>query len=92
RRFEENARQVSGLDRFQIQTASPRSIIPEPEEVRFHIGKRLSPRLYVGVQADPTLSFNQYQIAYRLNRNISLVGSVDENGLYQAKFRLKIRY
>jgi hypothetical protein len=92
RRFEENARQVSGFDRFQIQTASARSTIPGPGEVRFHIGKRLSPRLYVGVQADPTLSFNQYQIAYRLNRNISLVGSVDEQGLYQAKFRLKIRY
>ncbi|UCD38264.1 MAG: translocation/assembly module TamB domain-containing protein, partial [Fidelibacterota bacterium] len=100
RRFEENARQVSGLDRFQIQTASPRTIIPEPQEVRFHIGKRLSPRLYVGVQADPTLSFNQYQIAYRLSRMVtplgfvdqSVVGSVDEKGLYQIKYRLKLRY
>ena len=93
RRIEKGTRQVSGLDRFQIQTASPRTIIPELGEVRIHIGKRLSPRLYVGVQADPTQSFDQYgyQVTYRLNRNMSLVGSVDENGL-QIKYRLKFRY
>jgi hypothetical protein len=56
--------------------------------------------LYIGVQADPTLSFNQYQIAYRLSRRTislgtvdqSVVGSVDEDGLYQVKYRLKLRY
>lgn len=92
RRIEENARLAAGLDRFQIQTASPRTDFPELGTVRIHIGKRLSPKLYVGVQADPTLSFNQYQIAYRLNRNMSVVGSVDENGLYQINYRLKLRY
>ncbi|MFB0516768.1 MAG: translocation/assembly module TamB domain-containing protein, partial [Candidatus Neomarinimicrobiota bacterium] len=71
---------------------SPRTVIPELEEVRIHIGKRLSPKLYVGMQADPTMSFNQYQIAYRLSRNMSLVGSVDHNGLYQINYRLKLRY
>ena len=93
RRIEKETRQVYGLDRFHIQTTSPRTLIPELEEVRIHIGKRLSPRLYVGVQADPTQSFDQYgyQVTYRLNRNMSLVGSVDENGL-QIKYRLKFRY
>jgi hypothetical protein len=100
RRFEENARQAAGLDRLRIQSTSSRSIFPDPQEVRFHIGKRISPRLYIGVQADPTLSFNQYQIAYRLSRRTislgtvdqSVVGSVDEDGLYQVKYRLKLRY
>lgn len=92
RRIQEDARQASGLDRFRIQTTSPRTLIPSPQQVRIHLGKRLTPRLYVGLQADPTLSFNQYQIAYRLNRNLSVVGSIDENGLYQGGLRLKIRY
>ncbi len=92
RRIQEDARQASGLDRFRIQTTSPRTLIPSAQQVRIHLGKRLTPRLYVGLQADPTLSFNQYQIAYRLNRNLSVVGSIDENGLYQGGLRLKIRY
>lgn len=92
RRIQEDARQASGLDRFRIQTMSPRTLIPSLQQVRIHIGKRLSPRLYVGLRADPTLSFNQYQIAYRLNRNLSVVGSVDQDGLYQGALRFKLRY
>lgn len=92
RRIEEDARRASGLDRFQIQTASPRSVFPELETVRIHIGKRLWSKVYVGVRADPTLSFNQYQVAFRINRNMSLVYSLDEHGLSQVKYRLKLRY
>jgi len=92
RRIEEEARQVPGLDRFQIQTASPRTVLRDMEAVRIHVGKRLWSKVYVGVRADPTLSYNQYQIAYRLNRNMSLVVSVDEKSLIQVKYRLKFRY
>ncbi len=92
RRIEEETRLVSGLDRFQIQTTSPRTVLSDLEAVRIHVGKRLWSNVYVGVRADPTLSFNQYEVAFRISRNMSLVGSVDENGLYQIKYRLKLRY
>jgi hypothetical protein len=95
RRIEKGTRQVSGLDRFQIQTASPSTVFPGGlDEVRIHVGKRLWSKVYVGVRADPTQSFDQYgyQVAYRLNRNMSLVGSVDEKGLWQIKYRYKFRY
>ena len=92
RRIEEETRLVSGLDRFQIQTTSPRTVLSDLEAVRIHVGKRLWSNVYVGVRADPTLSFNQYEVALRISRNMSLVGSVDENGLYEIKYRLKLRY
>ncbi len=92
RRIEDEARQVPGLDRFQIQTASPRTVLTDMEAVRVHIGKRLGSKVYMGLRADPTLSYTQAQIAFRINRNMSLVGSVDENGLYQIKYRLRFRY
>jgi len=92
RRIEEETRLVSGLDRFQIQTTNPRTVLSDLEAVRIHVGKRLWSNVYVGVRADPTLSFNQYEVALRISRNMSLVGSVDENGLYEIKYRLKLRY
>ncbi|UCH62190.1 MAG: translocation/assembly module TamB domain-containing protein [Fidelibacterota bacterium] len=92
RRIEEEARQFPGLDRFQIQTASPRTVLRDMEAVRIHIGKRLWSKVYMGLRADPTLSYTQAQIAFRINRNMSLVGSVDEKGLVQIKYRLKFRY
>ena len=94
REIERDAQESVGLDRLKILTGNGGSTLPGESGIRIHVGKRLSPRLYVGIQADPTLSFNQYQyrVAYRLNRSMSLEGSVDPNGLYQVNYRVKYRY
>ena len=97
RQLEEGARSVSGLDRFQIQPGARGVAAIEAIEAgnfRFLIGKRLTPRLYVGVQADPTLDLSQqpYEVIYRLNRNMSVVGSVDPEGKREINYRLRLRY
>ncbi len=94
RELQRDAQKTVGLDRLRILTGGSRSTLPGQSGIRVSLGKRLSPRLYVGIQADPTLSFNQYQyrVAYRLNRNMSLEGSLDPNGLYQVNYRIKYRY
>lgn len=93
REIEQDTRRMSGLDRFQIQTGgsldqSRQSSIGIQS---IHLGKRLSPRLYIGMQADPTMTFNQYKVVYRLNRNMSLEGGV-EDGLYKVGYRIRYRY
>ena len=94
RELQRDARKTVGLDRLRILTGGSRTTLPGQSGIRVSLGKRLSPRLYVGIQADPTLSFNQYQyrVAYRLNRTMSLEGSLDPNGLYQINYRIKYRY
>ena len=92
RESEQYARRISGLDRFQIQTGGYRSTLGS-EGLRFNLGKRLSPRLYIGLQADPTLTFDQYdyQVAFRLSSNMFLEGSRSP-GQYRINYRLKYRY
>ncbi|MCH7576081.1 MAG: translocation/assembly module TamB domain-containing protein [Candidatus Marinimicrobia bacterium] len=94
REIERDAQRAVGLDRLQILTGGG-GALPGVSSIRINMGKRLSSKLYVGIGADPTLSFDQYQyrIAYRLNRNMSLEGSIDPaTGLTQANFRIKYRY
>ncbi|MEE9466002.1 MAG: translocation/assembly module TamB domain-containing protein, partial [Candidatus Neomarinimicrobiota bacterium] len=93
RESEQYARRVSGLDRFQIQTGSYRNPLGS-EGLRFNLGKRLSPNVYVGLQADPTLNLNQYgyQVALRLSSTMSLEVSSRSPGLYEVNYRIKYRY
>ena len=92
REIEKDTRLVAGLDQFQIQSSGLLASTDSERDIRFRLGKRLSPRWYVGMQADPTMTFSQYRVAYRLNRNMTLEGSVDPNGLYQVNYRIKYRY
>ncbi|MCH7520399.1 MAG: translocation/assembly module TamB domain-containing protein [Candidatus Marinimicrobia bacterium] len=92
RELEKDTRLVAGLDQFQIQSSGLLASADNNRDIRFRLGKRLSPRWYVGMQADPTMNFSQYRVAYRLNRNMTLEGSVDPNGLYQVNYRIKYRY
>lgn len=92
REIEKDTRLVAGLDQFQIQSSGLLASTDNERDIRFRLGKRLSPRWYVGMQADPTMNFSQYRVAYRLNRNMTLEGSVDPNGLYQVNYRIKYRY
>ncbi|MFC1481849.1 translocation/assembly module TamB domain-containing protein [Candidatus Neomarinimicrobiota bacterium] len=87
------ARRVSGLDRFQIQTPGFRNVQPGESSLKIALGKRITPRLYVGLQADPSLNLDQYgyQVAYRLGRNMYLEGSLSP-GLYRVNYRVKYRY
>ena len=86
------ARRLTGLDRFQIQTGGYRSTLGS-EGLRINLGKRLSPRWYIGLQADPTVTFEQYdyQVAFRLSSNMFLEGSRSP-GQYRINYRLKYRY
>ena len=92
RESEQYARRLTGLDRFQIQTGGYRSTLGS-EGLRINLGKRLSPRWYIGLQADPTLTFEQYdyQVAFRLSSNMFLEGSRSP-GQYRINYRLKYRY
>jgi autotransporter translocation and assembly factor TamB len=93
RESEKYARRVSGLDRFQIQTPGFRQVQSGESTLKIALGKRITPRLYVGLQADPSLNFDQYgyQVAYRLGRNMYLEGSLSP-GLYRVNYRVKYRY
>ncbi len=93
RESEKYARRVSGLDRFQIQTPGFRSVQSGESSLKIALGKRITPRLYVGLQADPSLTIDQYgyQVAYRLGKNMYLEGSLSP-GLYRVNYRVKYRY
>lgn len=93
REIEEETRRMVGLDRFQIHAGSALNL-SDPGAIQIHMGKRITPRLFVGIQADPTLGWSRanYMIAYRLAKNMSLEGSLDNKGLFEINYRLKYRY
>ncbi|MCK4578185.1 MAG: translocation/assembly module TamB domain-containing protein [Candidatus Marinimicrobia bacterium] len=92
RESEQYARRVSGLDRFKIQTGGLGGS-ENGEGLKINVGKRISRKLYIGLDADPTLGFYQYgyHVSYRLSPTMSLEGSLAP-GQYQVNYRLKYRY
>lgn len=84
--------QLIGLETFDVEAEGQG--LQNLENVTITMGRRVAPNLYFtygrGFFAEnPT---NTVGLEYQLNRYMSLLGEVDEEGLYHFKYRLKYNY
>jgi len=92
KQLEQYGSQLMGLETFELETEG--QSIQNLENVTITVGRRVAPNLYFtygrGFLAEnPT---NTLGLEYQLNRYMSFVGEVDEEGLYHFKYRLKYNY
>ncbi|MBC8174582.1 MAG: translocation/assembly module TamB domain-containing protein [Candidatus Marinimicrobia bacterium] len=91
--FEKNFGRISGFDTFEIEGTSTLLSKSKDSDLSVELGKRVSNSLYLSYKRSFSLTDpDQVGIEYRVNRNISFIGSYDEEGQVYLKYRLKYQY
>ena len=94
RELERNVSLYTELDEFKVNRSG--SIISglDDSNVNVYLGKRVSSNLYLNtrINLNQNDKMNEYEMAYRLNRNMSVVARIDENQYWHFNFRYKYKY
>lgn len=94
RQIEKNITRFSGLDEFELRTRSNLLAAQSNDQWSILLGRKIAPNLYFKYERTFNLlePYQQFGLEYRLNRNMSLVGEIDQNGLFNISYSLKFRY
>ena len=91
--IERNITKYSVLDEFEFR--SDQSIVSSDEEtdLNLFLGKQLSNKLYLNTEF-PIDDMNkmQYQVIYRINKNMSVVARVDDEKYWHLNYKIKYYY
>ncbi len=91
--LEKSLIRMGPLDEFEIEGSSNLLRNPENSDISLKLGKRVSQNLYLSYKRHFSLvQPDEVGIEYRLNKNLSVVGSYDEEGQLHLKYRLKYQY
>ncbi len=92
--FEQFVSQHSPIDRFQVESDSALLTDFNKADVNISIEKNITHNLYMSIRSDVFSNqiTNEYEVGYRINHNMSLVGRLDQNGLPHMNYRIKINY
>ncbi|MDD5539667.1 MAG: translocation/assembly module TamB domain-containing protein, partial [Candidatus Marinimicrobia bacterium] len=92
RQLERNVSRFSGLDDFELRTNGNLLSSRETDQWSVMLGRKIAPNLYVRYERTLSTEPNQqFGLEYRLNRNMSIGGDVDQDG-YSINYRYKYRY
>ncbi|MFA6742708.1 MAG: translocation/assembly module TamB domain-containing protein, partial [Candidatus Neomarinimicrobiota bacterium] len=92
RQLERNVSRFSGLDDFELRTNGNLLSRRETDQWSVMLGRKIAPNLYVRYERTLSTEPNQqFGLEYRLNRNMSIGGDVDQDG-YSINYRYKYRY
>ncbi|MCK4448270.1 MAG: translocation/assembly module TamB domain-containing protein, partial [Candidatus Marinimicrobia bacterium] len=94
RQVEKNVSRIIGLDAFELRTKSNILSDLQPDQWSMILGQKVARNLYVIYERNLSLiePNQQVGIEYRLNRNMSIVGDVDQDGLINIKYKYKYHY
>lgn len=80
------------LDEFEIEGTSSLLGPPDDSDRAIKLGTRFSSNLYLSYKQSFSLTEREIGVEYRLNRNVSLVVTYDENGEMSLKYRRKYKF
>jgi autotransporter translocation and assembly factor TamB len=93
--LERNIVRNSLLDKFQFNTQGGTLLSGfENSNLNLYLGKNISPNLYLNLRSNlnsENTTF-QYEVGYRLSRNMSIIGRIDDKQLYHLTYRFKYKY
>jgi len=94
RQLEKSVARISGLDEFEIRTKGNLFSPIQPDQMSMVLGQKLAPNLYVKYERTLSLiePYQQVGVEYHLNRNMSIIGEIDQNGLLKINYRFKYHY
>lgn len=94
RQLEQSISRISGLEEFELRTRGNLLSNQQPDQWSVSLGQKLAPNLYLKYERqlsliEPTQIFG---VEYRLNRNFSIAGEVEQDGSYRINYLYKYRY
>jgi len=94
RQFEKSISRISGLDEFELRTRGNLLSNRQPDQWSFVLGQKIRPNLYLKYERALSLiePNQQLGIEYRLSRNISIAGDINQDGLLSINYIYKYRY
>ena len=92
--LERNISKYTFLNKFQFNTTGSLLSGIEDRNLDLYVGANLSPKLFVNYKRDVFSSVNdsEYELGYRMNRNMSVVAKIDENRLMNLNYRIRYHY
>jgi len=93
RQLERSVGELSGFDEFQVRT-NGELFKGDDLQLSFMLGRKVTDKLYITYEKDFDKLNPKMQVGfrYRLNKKKSLSGSIDDNGLFQIKYRFRHHY
>jgi len=94
RQLERNISRISGLDDFELRTNSNLFSSQQLDQWSIMLGQKIAPNLYIKYERSFSLiePNQQFGLEYRINRNMSIAGTYDQDGGYSINYRYKYRY
>jgi autotransporter translocation and assembly factor TamB len=92
RQFERKVSNFVGLSEFQVKT-DPEDL---DDQISFMMGRRITTNLYVTFERDfdklTTDPTNSVGLRYRIDKKKSISGQINNNGLFEIKYRFRQHY
>ncbi len=94
RQLERRISEISGLDEFQLRTQGDLFSNQQPGDWSILLGQKVSSNLYITYERNFSLVEPNQQVGlqYYLDRNTSLEGRIDENGLFHINYKIRHNY
>tara|TARA_B110000467_G_scaffold141029_1_gene141469 strand:+ start:947 stop:4732 length:3786 start_codon:yes stop_codon:yes gene_type:complete len=92
--LEKNISLYTELDEFKVNRSGSLISGLDESNIKVSLGKRVSTNLYLNTQINLNQSekMNEYEVSYRLNRNVSIVARLDEDQYWHINYRYKYKY
>ena len=92
--LEKNVSLYTELDEFKVNRSGSVITGLDDSNINVFLGKRISSNLYLNTKINLNQSdkMNEYEISYRLNRNMSIVAKIDEYQHWHINYRYKYKY
>ncbi|MBL7110050.1 MAG: translocation/assembly module TamB domain-containing protein, partial [Candidatus Marinimicrobia bacterium] len=92
--FERNITKYTIIDKFQVHSSGSLMSGYDDSSLSLYIGKNLSNKTYVNIKSGVNNEENtfEYELGYRLNRNMSIIGRIDEDRYLHLNYKIKYRY
>ena len=92
--LEKNVSLYTELDEFKVNRSGSFISGLEDSKIDVYLGKRISSNLYLNTKINLNQSdkMNEYEVLYRLNRNMSIVARVDKDQYWHINYRYKYKY
>ena len=92
--LERNISKYTFLNKFQFNSTGSLLSGIEDKDLDLYVGANISTKLFMNYKRDVFSNQNdaEYEIGYRMNRNMSIVAKIDENKLLNLNYRIRYHY
>lgn len=92
--LERNISRYTFLNKFQLNSSGSLLTGFEDKNIDLYVGANISPKVYMNFKRGIFTTNNtfEYEVGYRMNKNMSLVAKIDEENLIHLNYRIRYHY